>query len=64
MKDEVNTMALEMREMKPEERKLSYTQDDEMIRRTGCLVSVISADILRREARRFTRVGTITQRSF
>lgn len=30
-------MALEMREMKPEERKLSYTQDDETIRRTGCI---------------------------
>ena len=30
-------MALEMREMKPEERKLSYTQDDEMIKRTGCI---------------------------
>lgn len=30
-------MALEMREMKPEERKLSYTQDDEMIQRTGCI---------------------------
>lgn len=29
-------MALEMREMKPEERKLSYTQDDEMVKRTGC----------------------------
>ena len=30
-------MALEMREMKPEERKLSYTQDDEAIKRTGCI---------------------------
>ena len=30
-------MALEMREMKPEERKLSYTQDDEMVKRTGCI---------------------------
>lgn len=30
-------MALEMREMKPEERKLSYTQDDDMIQRTGCI---------------------------
>ena len=37
MKGEVNIMALEMREMKPEERKLSYTQDDEMIQRTGCI---------------------------
>ena len=30
-------MALEMREMKPEERKLSHTQDDEMVKRTGCI---------------------------
>ena len=30
-------MALEMREMKPEERKLSYTQDDEMVKRMGCI---------------------------